>query len=127
MPGLRVFCPATLCAVLVEGQVLQAFQSQAVRPRNGSPLYRLSHLEKIVLFLEILDPRMIEYFDQWQSLICFVYQNFVNKVFILIRQTGLESDLPTHNLVTDFSWMHSSKWRTTVHKLIQQDTQGPNI
>ena len=51
MPGLRVFCPATLCAVLVEGQVLQAFQSQAVRPRNGSPLYRLSHLEKIVLFL----------------------------------------------------------------------------
>ena len=82
---------------------------------------------EIIFLFEVFDPGMVENFDQRKAFICLIDKNFVNKVFIFIGKTRLKSYLPSHNFITNFTRMDSSKRCSSMHKFIKQDSQRPYI
>ena len=66
---------------------------------------------------------MVEDLDERQPLTCLIDQDLVDKVFVLVGKTRLESNLTSHNLIADLSRVHSSKRSPAMHQFIQQDTK----
>lgn len=42
---------------------------------------------------------MVEDLDQWQALVGFVDEDFVDQVLVVVREPGLVPNLPSHDLV----------------------------
>lgn len=91
------------------------------------PVGHLGLLGQVVLLLEVLHPWMVEDFDKGQSLVCFVDEDLVDKVLVLVGQPGLEPDLASHDLVANLPGVHASEGRPTVHQLVQKDTERPDV
>lgn len=83
----------------------------------------LGLLRKVILLLKILDPRMVKHFDQWKPFIRLVNQYLIHQILVLIRQSRLEPDLPSHDLVANLSGMDASERSTAVDQLVEEDTE----
>ena len=90
-------------------------------------LLRRRLLREVVLLLEVLDPGVIEYLDEGQSLCGLVNQDLIDKILVLVGEARLEPDLPSHDLVADLPGVHSSERGSPVDKLVKQDTKGPDV
>jgi hypothetical protein len=53
----------------------------------------------------MLDPGVIEYFDEGNSHCRFTLKEFVNEVFIVWGALGTEFEVPLHNFITYFYWL----------------------
>ena len=69
---------------------------------------------------------MMENANKFDSLVWLLHKEFVDQVFVLLRQLRLESNLLTH-LVTGYSDLVASEWRISMHQLIQQNAECPDI
>jgi hypothetical protein len=86
-------------------------------------LFRRRLLRKVVLLFEILNPRVIENLDERNTLRCLIDQYLVNEVFVLVGESWLESDLSSHDFVADFPRMNTCERSSSMHQLVQQDSE----
>ena len=69
---------------------------------------------------------MLEHVNQFDSLVGVFLEELVDQVLVLLRNLRLESDPLTH-LVTSDRLLITSKRSISVNKLVEQDSEGPNI
>ena len=69
---------------------------------------------------------MLEHLNQVDSLVGVFLEELVDQVLVLLRNLGLESDLLTH-LVTSNCLLIASKGSISMNKLIEENSEGPNI
>lgn len=82
---------------------------------------------QVIFLFEVLNPRMVKDLDQGKSFSSLVNQYLIHQIFVIVTQTWLEPNLAPHDLVADFSRMHTSKGSPTMNQLIEQDTKRPYI
>ena len=69
---------------------------------------------------------MLEHLNQVDSLVGVFLEEPVDQVLVLLGNLGLKSDLLTH-LVSSDCLLIASKGSITMHKLVEEDSEGPNI
>ena len=69
---------------------------------------------------------MLEHLNQVDSLVGVFLEEFIDQVLVLLGNLGLKSDLLTH-LVSCDCLLIASKGSISMHKLVEEDSEGPNI